>query len=105
MLHGKILVRRPPDDGLGVVLALTDFESAGGAYFNTRPNEIAAYMNTDIVGVHGIVEVLVTICEYLEDGIGATFDLHHVLEDFNLSMETLLSMKKKHFIQNIIHFM
>jgi hypothetical protein len=94
MFHGNILVRRPPDDGFGMVLALTNFESGGGPYFNTRPNEIEVYMNTDIVGVHGIEEGLVTICEYLEDVIGDTLDLHNVLEDFNHSMETLLSMKK-----------
>jgi serine/threonine protein kinase len=93
MLHGNILVR---DDGPGgMVLALTDFELAGGAYFNTRPNAIAAYMNTDIAGVHGIAEGLVTICEYLDDENVATIDLQNVLEDFNLSMETLNSMKTK----------
>jgi hypothetical protein len=105
-LHGNIMVR---DDGPGgMVLALSDSEFAGGAYFNTRPNEIAAYMNTDIAGVHGIAEGLVTIYEYLDNRIGATFDLQNVLEDFNLGMETLLSMKKKSRFEikfKFIHFM
>jgi hypothetical protein len=90
MLHGNILVRNN-----GTELALTDFESAGGTYFNTRPNAIAAYMNSDINGVDEIAEGLVTICTYLDDESGATFDLQNVLEDFNLSMETLVTMKKK----------
>jgi serine/threonine protein kinase len=95
MLHGNVLVR---DDGSGgMVLALTDFELAGGEYFNTLPNAIAAYMNTDIVGVHVIAEGLVTICEYVDDENVANIDLQNIMEDFNLSMETLASMKKKNF--------
>jgi tRNA A-37 threonylcarbamoyl transferase component Bud32 len=93
MLHGNILVRNN-----GTELALTDFESAGGEYFNTRPNAIAAYMNSDINGVNEIAEGLVTICTYLDDESDATFDLQNVSEDFNLSMETLARLKKKNFV-------
>ena len=51
------------------VLILTDFESAGGPYFNTTAREFSAYTHSDRSAVCEIVVELRTICQYLEGEI------------------------------------
>lgn len=90
-LHqGNVLVREPSDQS-GLVIVLTDFESAGGHYFSTSSREFTSYRYSDVTAVRDIIVELETICQYLNAEI-MTIDTM-LLEDLEISLDYLDRLK------------
>ena len=65
--HGNILVHHPP--GGDLIIALTDFESALGDYFETSARVFSAYVHSDNSAILAIIAELETVCQFMDKEI------------------------------------
>jgi hypothetical protein len=86
-LHQGNVLLRQPTGSTGPVIVLTDFESAGGPYFNTSVREFSSYVYSDENAIREIIVELETICQYLNSEI-VTVDTM-LLEDLDISLEDM----------------
>jgi serine/threonine protein kinase len=91
-LHqGNILIRRARLVSPVLRIVLTDFESAGGAYFGTSDREFTAYTFSDVSAVREIIAELETICHYL-DGTLQSLDTH-LLRSLDITLKDLRNIR------------
>jgi serine/threonine protein kinase len=83
--HGNILLQDQPGDN--PVIALTDFESALGDYFETSVRVFSAYVHSDNSALLAIIAELETVCQYLDSEID-TLDIH-MLDALGIALSDL----------------